>query len=124
MDSICEVLGLSGVNASDTVTQMILLTTEGPVEDFTYLKSAYAIERISGEASDDNPLGGNVNHTFQEKHHVSWDFLDWNKKVIVPALCAFGLFGNALNLAILGKRIKEGLYFTILTRFFPVHNYL
>ena len=37
-----------------------------------------------------------------------WDFRDWSNNVFVPFLCCFGIIGNALNLVILGKKMREG----------------
>ena len=51
-----------------------------------------------------------INFTLQQAHLDPWNFYDWNKHVIVPSLCVFGIIGNVINLIILGKRTKEGLY--------------
>ena len=50
------------------------------------------------------------NVTLLTSHLDPWDFHDWNKNVLIPLLCVIGIFGNLLNLAVLGKRIHEGWY--------------
>ncbi len=49
----------------------------------------------------------------QETHMDTWDILDWTNKVYVPTLCCLGVAGNALNAAILSKRIREGKWYGV-----------
>ena len=62
------------------------------------------------EAAWDSNHSGDTNLTWKEEIGSEWDFQDWSKNVLIPALCAFGLIGNALNLVILGKHMKEGVF--------------
>ncbi len=54
---------------------------------------------IYGDVSGDNRISTT---------EMKWDFLDVSNKLLIPCLCFCGLVGNSLNLAILGKRLREG----------------
>ena len=56
-----------------------------------------------------------TNVTLLTSHLDPWDFHDWNKNVFIPLLCMIGIFGNLLNLAVLGRRIHEGLEISYLS---------
>ena len=91
MDWICEVLRISKEeNNPGTTVSYPLTTPEIEIQSIT------------------EGLSGAKNVTLKQTHLDPWDFHDWNKNVFIPALCAFGLIGNVLNLVILGKRIREG----------------
>ena len=106
MDWICSVPLQSSNNLVTTREKV----SEGSPESYSFSGQGSASEWIL-EAAWDNNHSGDTNLTWKEGQIIyEWDFQDWNKNVVIPALCAFGLIGNAFNLAILGKHMKEGVF--------------
>ena len=79
------------------------LSTAGPIGNA-------ATSNMSTDADDNQ--SGHTNLTLQDANLDPWNFIDWNKHVIVPTLCVLGIIGNVLNLVILGKRTREGEHVT------------
>ena len=56
--------------------------------------------------------GSNLSTDVPMSHDTydQWEFVDYQKLVFVPALCVCGVIGNLLNIIILTKKIREGMY--------------
>ena len=96
MEIICNLLG-KGDESNRSISDALKLQ---------FNRSSLGLPQ---NGSDQPTSGLEENITLLTSHLDPWDFHDWNRKVIVPFLCAVGILGNVLNLAVLGRRIREGI---------------